>query len=225
MFKTNKLSRRILSAALSMTFVVSTFLPVNALALDLTKEKTIYTVSNAHLDTQWNWDVRTTINSYINKTLDSNFTLFNKYPDYKFSFEGAFRYALAKEYYPDKYAQMKDYIAQGKWNVTGAHWDSGDVNVPSSEAVMRNILYGNEYFKKEFGKTSTDIFLPDCFGFGYALPSIAAHMGLTGFSTAKLSWGSAYGTPFDIGRWYGVDGSYLVSAINPGATAHPSLLQ
>ena len=28
--------------------------------------------------------------------------------------------------------------------------------------------------KQEFGKTSRDMFLPDCFGFGYALPSIAA---------------------------------------------------
>ena len=62
-----------------------------------------------------------------------------------------------------------------------------------------------------------DIFLPDCFGFGYALPSIASHMGLIGFSTQKLSWGSAYGIPFDIGRWYGVDGSYLISALNPGS--------
>ena len=62
-----------------------------------------------------------------------------------------------------------------------------DVNVPSSEALMRQVLYGNGYFEKEFGKKSTDIFLTDCFGFRYALPSIEAHMGLNGFSTQKLA--------------------------------------
>lgn len=211
------LRKKVFLVIVLLTFITSTFFPSGVLAADLTKDKTIYTVATAHLDTQWNWDVRTSINSYISKTLINNFNLFSKYPDYKFSFEGAFRYALMKEYYPDQYRQMKDYISQGRWNVTGSSWDAGDVNVPSSEAIMRNILYGNGFFKKEFGKTSTDIFLPDCFGFGYALPSIASHMGLTGFSTQKLTWGSAYGVPFDIGKWYGVDGSYLISAINPGS--------
>lgn len=205
-----------LMVALS-AFLTSTLLSTNVLAYDLTKDKVVYTVATAHLDTQWNWDIRTTINNYIPKTLVNNFNLMEKYPDYKFSFEGAFRYALAKEYFPVQYEQLKKYVATNQWNVTGSSWDAGDVNVPSPEAVMRNILYGNQYFKNEFGKTSTDIFLPDCFGFGYALPSIAAHMGLTGFSTQKLTWGSANGIPFDIGRWYGPDGKYLISALNPGS--------
>ena len=73
----------------------------------------------------------------------------------------------------------------------------------------------NGFFRKEFGKTSRDIFLPDCFGFGYALPSIAAHCGLKGFSTQKLTWGSAIGIPFDVGVWEGVDGSKIVAELNP----------
>ncbi len=217
MFKMKWLKKKGLLAVVLSTFFTSTLLSPGVLAADLTKDKTVYTVATAHLDTQWNWDVRTTINSYIPKTLVNNFELFEKYPDYKFSFEGAFRYALMKEYFPVQYQQLKNYIQQGRWNVTGSAWEAGDVNVPSPEALMRNILYGNGFFKKEFGKTSTDIFLPDCFGFGYALPSIASHMGLTGFSTQKLTWGSAYGIPFDIGKWYGVDGSYLISAVNPGS--------
>jgi len=63
--------------------------------------------------------------------------------------------------------------------------------------------------------TSRDVFLPDCFGFGYALPSIAAHCGIESFSTQKLTWGSSVGVPFNIGVWEGVDGSSLVAALNP----------
>ncbi len=215
MLQTSKLLQKIL---MLLTFITtSLFGSMGVYATDLTTDKTIYSVATAHLDTQWNWDLTTSINSYIPNTLTSNFSLFNSYPGYEFNFEGAFRYAMMKEYFPDQYQQLKDYIAQGRWNVAGSSWDAGDVNVPSPEALMRNILYGNGFFKKEFGKTSLDIFLPDCFGFGYALPSIASHMGLIGFSTQKLSWGSAYGIPFNIGRWYGVDGSYLISALNPGS--------
>jgi len=83
---------------------------------------------------------------------------------------------------------------------------------------MRQILYGNGYWKQEFGKTSADIFLPDCFGFGYALPSIAAHCGLKGFSSQKLTWGSSIPIPFqNIGRWVGPDGNSLIAVLQPGA--------
>src|SRR5258708_24412109 len=69
--------------------------------------------------------------------------------------------------------------------------EEGDVNSPSAESIIRQILYGTQYFRREFGKTSAEYMLPDCFGFPASLPSILAHMGLKGFSTQKLTWGSA----------------------------------
>ena len=62
------------------------------------KKPTIYTVATAHLDTVWNWDFERTVREYIPATLDDNFKLFEKYPDYVFSFEGARRYELMEEY-------------------------------------------------------------------------------------------------------------------------------
>ena len=185
--------------------------------LDPTRDKILYEVATAHLDTQWNWTIQDTINSYIPSTLTNNFALFGKYTNYVFSFEGAFRYRLAREYYPAWYATLTNYVGQGRWRVAGSVVDAGDVNVPSPESLMRHILYGNGFWKQEFGKTSTDIFLPDCFGFGYALPSVAAHCGLNGFSSQKLSWGSANPLPFqNVGRWVGPDGSSVVAVLNPG---------
>ncbi len=180
-------------------------------------KKKVYTISNAHLDTIWSWDFETTVGKYIYNTLNENFQRFEKYPEYKFNFEGSYRYELMKEYYPEMWEKMKSYVAQGRWNVCGSAFENGDVNVPSPEALFRNILLGNEYFEKNFGKRSCDIFLPDCFGFGYALPSIMHHANLKGFTTQKLTWGSAYGIPFDIGKWYGVDGNYIYANTNPGA--------
>jgi len=173
-------------------------------------------VGTAHLDTQWLWTIQDTIREYVPNTLHDNFALFEKNPDYVFSFEGAFRYMLAKEYDPRGYARLEDYVDQGRWRVAGSSVDAGDVNIPSPESLVRHVLYGNGFFRREFGKTSADIYLPDCFGFGWALPTIAAHSGLRGFSTQKLTWGSAAGVPFDVGLWEGVDGSSLIAELAPG---------
>jgi alpha-mannosidase len=186
-------------------------------AADAASQPTLYVTATAHLDTQWLWTIQTTIDEYIPATLRDNFALFEQYPNYVFSFEGAFRYMLAKEYYPEDYARLEKYIDEGRWHVCGSWVDAVDVNVPSPESLIRHVLYGNNYFEAEFGKRSCDVYLPDCFGFGYALPSVAAHCGLKGFSTQKLTWGSSIGIPFDLGVWEGVDGSTLVAALNPGA--------
>ena len=181
------------------------------------EKKKIYTIANAHLDTIWSWDFETTVSKYIYNTLNDNFNRFEKYPEYKFNFEGSYRYELMKEYYPEMWDKMKSYISKGRWNVCGSAFENGDVNVPSPEALFRNILLGNNYFYDNFGKRSCDIFLPDCFGFGYALPSVMRHANLKGFTTQKLTWGSAYGIPFDLGKWYGVDGNYVYGCTNPGS--------
>ena len=179
-------------------------------------EPTVYTVATAHLDTIWNWSFETTVRDYLPKTLRKNFDYFERFPDYRFSFEGAYRYELMQAYYPAEFEKLKAYVKAGKWNVCGSAYENGDVNIPSPEALIRNILYGNAFFEKTFGVRSTDVFLPDCFGFGWALPSVMAHCGLLGFTTQKLSWGSAYGVPFDVGRWVGVDGETVFAAVNMG---------
>ncbi|MGE0480588.1 MAG: glycoside hydrolase family 38 C-terminal domain-containing protein [Phycisphaerae bacterium] len=180
-------------------------------------DRKLYVVATAHLDTQWLWTIQDTIREYVPLTLRDNFRYFRTFPSYTFSFEGAFRYLLAKEYYPAEFEQLKEFVASGRWRVCGSSVDAGDVNLPSPEALVRQVLYGNGFYRREFGKVSRDIYLPDCFGFGYALPTIAAHCGLKQFSSQKLTWGSAVGIPFDIGVWRGVDGSEIVAALNPGA--------
>jgi alpha-mannosidase len=184
---------------------------------DLSKDKVLYTVGYAHLDTQWRWDYQKTINDYIKATLYDNIAMLEKYPEYTFNFTGAVRYEMMKEYYPEKYEEMKKYIEQNRWFVSGSSWEEGDALAPSVESLIRQILLGNEYFRKEFGKMSSDYILPDCFGFMAHTPSVWAHCGLLGFSTQKLTWNCAVGIPFNIGVWEGVDGQSVICAFNPGS--------
>ncbi|MCW3786273.1 alpha-mannosidase [Plebeiibacterium sediminum] len=187
------------------------------------KDKQLYTVAYSHLDTEWNWDYRTTIDECIKNVMTENFYLLEKYPEYVFSFTGSRRYQMMKEYYPELYAQVKEYISKGRWFVSGSSVDEGEVNVSSSESLIRQVLYGNQYFKKEFGKESVDYMLPDCFGFLANLPTIWHHCGLLGFSTQKLTWRSAVGVPFNVGVWNGPDGKGIIAALN--ATSYTSRVE
>ncbi|MGO9970894.1 MAG: alpha-mannosidase [Bryobacteraceae bacterium] len=209
------------------------FWPVQAGAADpapdLTRQPTLYVVGYAHLDTEWRWEYPQVINEYILNTMRDNFALFEKYPHYIFNFSGSNRYRFMKEYFPADFARLKQYVDSGRWFPAGSSVEEGDVNAPGAEGIIRQILYGNNWFRKELGKTSAEYMLPDCFGFPASLPSILAHAGVKGFSTQKLVWGSSadgggveslektpVGTPFDVGVWVGPDGKSVLAGINPG---------
>ncbi len=185
--------------------------------IDLSKDSCLYVVAVSHLDTQWRWTIQDTIRGYIPATLRYNFRAFEQFPHYVLGWEGAFRYMLAKEYYPRDYAKLREYVAAGRWHPAGATLDSCDAVILSPESLLRQILYGNAFFRREFGRPCIDLLLTDSFGYSAALPSIMAHAGLRGFVTQKLTWGCAAGIPFDIGRWEGVDGASVLAVLNPGS--------
>ena len=177
---------------------------------------TAFMVSDAHLDTQWNWDIQATIGHHIRATLEQNLALMRHYPDYIFNFEGAVKYYWMKEYYPQYWQELTQRIRENRWHLAGSSWDANEVIVCSPESWIRNILLGQTFYRQEFGTESNDVFLPDCFGFPYYMPTAATHCGLIGFSSQKLMWrtspfyedGKKY--PFTVGLWQGVDGSRIM---------------
>jgi alpha-mannosidase len=199
---------------------------------DITKTPTLFVVPYAHLDTQWRWEFPQSISEHLLKTMRVNFDYMDRYPHYVFNWTGANRYRLMKEYFPGDYARIKGYVARGQWFPAGSSVEEGDINLPSAEGVFRQVLYGNAYFRHEFGKASNEFMLPDCFGFPASLPTILAHAGLKGFSTQKIGgrWPAAseaggpdspeqtpLGVPFNVGVWEGPDGKSVVAALHPGA--------
>ena len=82
-------------------------------------------------------------------------------------------------------------MSRRAWFPAGSSMEEGDVNAPSAEAIIRQILYGNEWFRKELGKTSAESccpiasdFLPLCLPFSAlrseGLFDAEAHLGLVG---------------------------------------------
>ena len=202
-----------------MKKILVALLFVNTMAYSQADKETLFLISNTHLDTQWNWDVKTTINEYIKNTLTQNMALMDKYPNFMLNYEGAIKYMWMKEYYPTEFENLKQYVARGQWHVSGMSIDATDVMMSSAESILHSMLYANKFYQREFGvRGGYDIMLPDCFGFSYSLPSLAKHAGIKGFHSQKLSWGSsAYDNLPPFGIWQGVDGSQIYAIHKPGA--------
>ncbi len=140
--KNAKTNSVLLSAALTLGLTGASFAQTPPKLVphptDLSQGNTMYLVGYAHLDTQWRCDYRQVIREFIPDTMHNNFRLFDKYPDYVFNFSGSRRYEMMKEYYPDDYAKVKQYVKTGQWFPCGSSVDEGDANVPGAEAIVRH---------------------------------------------------------------------------------------
>ncbi len=180
------------------------------------EKRSLYLIPYVHLDTQWRWTTGTTISKYLPDTVKKNLALIKEFPEYSINFTGAYRYALLEEYYPALFEEVKKAVESRNWHPSGSMWEETDVLIPSAESIIRNILYGKNYFQKRFGRSTQDVMLPDSFGFHEDFPTLLTHCRVIGFSTQKLGWDPVKPIPFDIGIWNGSDGSSLATVLRPG---------
>ena len=180
----------------------------------------LHAVLLAHLDTQWRWTERDSAERFLPETVDANESLFERFPRYVLSFEGAYRYQLLQELWPERFERLRARVAERRWSAAGSALEAFDANLPAPESIVRQILYGSRWFERELAGAGRDLLLPDCFGFPASLPTLAVHCGIVGFSTQKLRKGDlvrcAFGVPFAYGLWRGADGSELLAALDPG---------
>jgi alpha-mannosidase len=120
-------------------------------------------------------------------------------------------YAYLKEDYPEIYAQLKDRVAEGRWEPEGGMWLEPDCNLPSGESLVRQLLHGTRFLKEEFGVTSKYLWLPDVFGYSWALPQILKQAGIETFMTTKISWNQYNRMPHDTFQWRGIDGTEILT--------------
>ncbi|XP_014636427.1 PREDICTED: alpha-mannosidase 2C1 isoform X5 [Ceratotherium simum simum] len=93
---------------------------------------------------------------------------------------------------------------------------SQDGNLPSGEAMVRQFLQGQNFFRQEFGKMCSEFWLPDTFGYSAQLPQIMRSCGIRHFLTQKLSWNLVNSFPHHTFFWEGLDGSRVLAHFPPG---------
>lgn len=165
---------------------------------------------HAHIDLAWLWPYRET-RSKLRRTFHTALSLMERFEGFRFNQSTAYYYAQIAEDDPDLFDAVKAKIADGQWETIGGMWIEPDTMMPSGESLSRQILYGQLYFERTFGKRHTVCWLPDCFGFSGALPQLLKQGGLENFFTIKVNWSETNRFPADLFWWEGLDGSRVLT--------------
>lgn len=165
-------------------------------------------IAHTHIDIEWLW-ARDQTREKIQRSFTNALALMKKYPEYKFMLSQPELYRYLKEEAPEKYAELKQLVAEGRWEPEGAMYVEADCNLISGESLVRQILQGKKFFKDEFDIDSKILFLPDVFGYSSALPQILKKSGIDNFITSKISWNETNTMPVDTFMWEGLDGTEI----------------
>lgn len=179
----------------------------------------VVATGHAHIDVAWHWQIAQTRRKAA-RTFATVLRLMEQYPEYHFTASQPQLYQWIKEDEPALYAQIAARVAEGRWEPTGVMWLEPDTNVPNGESLVRQCIYGMRFFEEEYGQRTTVLWLPDVFGYSWALPQILRGVGVTKFMTSKISWNDTNAFPHDTFRWRGTDGSevltHFITTPDPG---------
>ena len=173
-------------------------------------EGEILLTGHAHIDLAWLWPYDETRRK-LRRTFHTAIALMAGSADYRFNQSTAQYYAQLAEDDPHLWRQIKARAAAGQWETVGGLWVEPDTNMPTGESLARQILYGQRFFEKEFGRRHTVCWLPDCFGFSAALPQLLRQGGIDSFFTIKVNWSETNRFPADLFWWEGLDGSRVLA--------------
>jgi alpha-mannosidase len=139
----------------------------------------------------------------------------DEYPDYVFACSQAQQYAWVKERDPELYERILAKVSAGQFVPTGGSWVEPDLNIPSGESLVRQLLFGQRFFEAEFGLRCREFWAPDAFGYTGQLPQLMRGAGIDRFFTQKLSWNRFNRPDNHTFTWQGDDGSEVLVHFPP----------
>lgn len=169
-------------------------------------------VGNAHLDLAWLWPMQETHRKTA-RTFAAQLRLLERYPAYRFIQSQPAAYEMCRTHYPELYARIQEAVREGRWIAEGAMYVEPDTNMPSGEALVRQLTFGKRFYREQFGVDSQMLWLPDTFGYSAALPQLLVRCGVRYLVTQKIFWSYNEGDPFPYHyfSWKGMDGSCVTS--------------
>ena len=171
---------------------------------------TVHAVGHTHIDVAWLWRLKHT-REKAQRSFATVLRLMEEDEDYIFLQTQPQLYQFIKEDCPELYERIRQKVQDGKWEPDGGMWVEADCNIPSGESLVRQFLHGTRFFEREFGKKCEYLWLPDVFGYSWALPQILKLCEIDTFMTTKISWNQFNTIPNDLFWWRGIDGTEILT--------------
>jgi len=182
----------------------------------------ISAVGHAHIDTAWLWPLRETVRK-VARTASNVVQLLDTHDDFVYAMSSAQQFAWLAEHRPEVFARVAEHIRGGGFIPVGGMWVESDTNMPGSEAMARQLVYGKRYFLETFGVDTQEVWLPDSFGYSAALPQLVRLAGSRWFLTQKISWNRTNRFPHHTFWWEGLDGTRVFTHFPPVDTYNSEL--
>lgn len=175
-------------------------------------DATIVATGHAHLDVAWLWTVDQ-IRRKAGRSFHTVLRLMEEFPDYHFTQSQPQLYDFVRQDYPELFAAIKERVTEGRWEPIGGMWVEADCNLTGAESLARQFLLGRTFFREHFGSgaESRVLWLPDVFGYAWALPQLIKQAGLEYFFTIKIGWSQYNRMPYDTFWWQGLDGTRVLT--------------
>ena len=171
---------------------------------------TVTAIGHTHIDVAWLWRLKHTREKAA-RSFSTVLRLMEQYPEYVFLQTQPQLYDYIKKDYPEIYQQIETRVKEGRWETEGGMWLEADCNLTSGESLVRQLLLGTKFFRENFGKECEYLWLPDVFGYSWALPQILVKSGIKTFMTTKISWSQYNKMPHDTFKWKGIDGTEILT--------------
>lgn len=140
----------------------------------------LHLIGNAHLDIAWLWQCWEGY-AAVKATFRSALDRMTEHPRFQFSASSAAYYEWIEQNDPAMFEEIRRRVAEGRWHLVGGWWVEPDCNIPGGEALVRQALLGQTYFRERFGRTATVGYNVDSFGHPGSLPQILLKSGLTSY--------------------------------------------
>lgn len=172
-------------------------------------------IAHSHLDIAYYWRRIHAVQKNL-RTVLIQLRLMDKYPDFRYTHTQPYVFETLEKYYPDVFSELKEKVAGGQFEPVGAMYVEPDCNIPSAESLIRQCLYGQQTYKRMFGKTVNNAWLPDVFGNSWILPQILKKSGVDYFVSNKMStWNDTNRFPHNNFIWRGIDGTDVLACVPP----------
>lgn len=165
----------------------------------------VVVVANSHIDPVWLWDKYEGIDEVIN-TFRSACDRLDENPDLHFSASSTCFYRWVQELAPDVFGRIQGHVQEGRWEVAGAWWVEGDVNLPLRESLVASARISRAWLGENLGVDPVVAFSPDTFGHPAGLPSVLAQTGFKYYVFCRPGSHEKADLPGDLFWWRnGVD--------------------
>jgi alpha-mannosidase len=166
-------------------------------------------IGHSHIDMAWMWQSHHT-REKARRTFSTMLHLMRQYPEFHYLHSSPQLYEFIKQDDPELYARIKEKIASGQWEATGGWWVESDTNLAGGESLVRQVLFGKRFLRREFGLDCKVLWMPDTFGFSWVIPQLMKKSGLEYFACSSIHWSRFNRFPHDTFHWRGMDGSEVL---------------